>query len=363
MLKQYADYTIEDFVKNEQFIDWVKLDQPEGGSVWQKLVKDYPYQAENIAQARQVIQHLNEASATTIDPVDVNEIWQGIDGVVSKRTERFTRIFGLNIVSYLTAASVMILMTLMWWKYSSTPDKPVSIYSQLIQETDIPLHEVINTSNEPMLVGLSDGSSVTLEKNSRLSYSKDFTGVEREVFLSGEAFFDVTKNPAKPFVVYANELVTKVLGTSFSIKAFEEDQRVIVSVKTGKVSVFANKSKTTESLAAKGVTLIPNQRAIFSRTKETLSRTLVEQPQIVISKEELTHFTFTNAPVASIFEALKKAYGVEIRYDEEVLSGCRLTTSLSNETLYERLDVICEAIDATYKVIEDQVVIAGKRCN
>ncbi len=363
MLKNYSSYTVEDFVKDEQFIDWVKLCGPEDFAVWQNLITDYPYQAENISQARQIILHLNEASKTEVDPLDVEEMWLGIEDSITERNTRWSRILGMHRILYMVAASVILLMTMVWWRYDHVRKEPVSMYRQLIEEAEIPLQEVINTSREPMQVRLSDGSKVTLEQNSRLSYAKDFTGAEREVFLSGGAFFDVTKNPRKPFVVYANELVTKVLGTSFTIRAFEGDQRVIVSVKTGKVSVFTNKNRTPVNSAIRGVTLVPNQQAIFSRTKETLSRSLVEQPQIVITKEELMQFTFTNAPVASIFEALKKAYGVEIRYDGDLLSGCRLTTSLTNETLYERLDVICEAIDATYKVVEDQVVISGQGCN
>jgi ferric-dicitrate binding protein FerR (iron transport regulator) len=237
------------------------------------------------------------------------------------------------------------------------------LYSKLIQEAEIPVQEAVNNSKAPLLVRLPDGSTVTLEENSRLSYSKDFSRPEREVFLSGGAFFEVAKNPKKPFVVYANELVTKVLGTSFMIRAFEKDQRVIVAVKTGKVSVFTNKENTPQNSKVKSITLIPNQQAIFSRKEERLSRSLVEQPQVIISKQELLHFSFTNAPVVTIFEALEKAYGVKMQFDEEVLSGCRLTTSLSNETLFERLDVICEAIDATYKVVDGEVLISGKKCS
>jgi len=363
MSKEYAVYTVEDFVKDEQFIDWVKLCHPEDGSVWQNLVKDYPYQAESIAQARQIVLHLDEASKLPVDKFDVEEIWLGIEDVISAEGERINRFFGLSRIHYLAAASVIFLISIGLWNYGYFKKQPASVYQELVLDSKIPLEEIKNKSTSPLLITLPDGSKVTLEGNSRLSYGKNFAGAEREVFLSGGAFFEVTKNPEKPFVVYANELVTKVLGTSFAIKAFETDQRVVVSVKTGRVSVFTNKSKTPNTTEIKSITLIPNQQAIFSRKEEKLTRSLVEQPQLVISKQELLQFVFTNAPVSSIFEALKKAYGVDIQFDEELLSGCRLTTSLSNETLYERLDVICEAIDATYKVVDGQVVVAGKGCN
>jgi transmembrane sensor len=363
MFQKYADYTVEDFVKDEHFIDWVKLCHPEDVSIWQSVAEDYPYQAETIMHARQIILDLDEASRINGDKLDAEEIWQEIEVAISTESARINRVFGFNRFHYAAAASLIFLLSLVWWKYDYSGRKPETLYSKLIQEAEIPVQEAVNNSKAPLLVRLPDGSTVTLEENSRLSYSKDFSRPEREVFLSGGAFFEVAKNPKKPFVVYANELVTKVLGTSFMIRAFEKDQRVIVAVKTGKVSVFTNKENTPQNSKVKSITLIPNQQAIFSRKEERLSRSLVEQPQVIISKQELLHFSFTNAPVVTIFEALEKAYGVKMQFDEEVLSGCRLTTSLSNETLFERLDVICEAIDATYKVVDGEVLISGKKCS
>ena len=363
MFKKYASYTVEDFVKDEQFIAWVKLCHPEDASMWQNLIEDYPDQQEVISQARQIVLHLDEASKLPVDRFEVDEIWLGIEEVIAAENERIKGIFGHKGIYYLAAASVIFLISIGFWNYRYFKKQPENIYQELVLDSKIPLQEVKNTSSSPMVITLSDGSKVTLEANSKLSYNTNFEGSTREVFLSGEAFFEVSKNPKKPFIVYANELVTKVLGTSFAIKAFATDQRVVVSVKTGRVSVFTNKSRATSTTELERITLIPNQQAIFSRKEEELTRSLVEQPQLVISKQELLQFVFTNAPVSSIFEALKKAYGVEIQFNEETLSGCRLTTSLSNETLYERLDVICEAIDATYQVVDGQVIVSGKGCD
>jgi transmembrane sensor len=363
MLEKYARYTVEDFVKDEQFVTWVKLYPHEVHNVWHQVVNDYPVQAETIALARQIVLHLDKASASDPIPGEAEEIWSEIENAIDYKESVRTRIFASRWFQYAAAASIFVLMFLGWWKYSPVRKQQVNLYTELINTSDTPLEEVINGGEQPMLVKLDDGSTIKLDGNSKLSYSKDFQTGRREVFLSGGAFFDVTKDPARPFVVYANEVTTKVLGTSFSIRAFDKDQDIVVSVRTGKVSVFANGSKRPKNIQANGVTLIPNQQAIFSRREDKLSKTLVEQPQIVVSKQEVMQFVFTNAQVSSIFEALEKVYGIKIEYSEELLSGCRLTTSLSNETLYERLDVICEAIDATYKVVDGEVVISGNGCH
>jgi transmembrane sensor len=359
MSEKYAYYTVEDFIKDENFIDWARRARPEEQAEWQAVIENYPYLAETISQARHIVQQLHQASSMPVSQLDVDEVWEGLNEAILLEQRRFVYFTPFRM---LAAASVLLMLGLVWWKVPGKRE-PVSVYTKLVKDADVPLQEVVNTGVEPLQVSLPDGSQVTLEPSSRLSYSGDLAGNEtREVFLLGGAFFDVTPNPGKPFLVYANEITTKVLGTSFSIRAFEADKKVIVSVKTGKVSVFPNK-RNNRLTQVEGVTLIPNQQAIFSRGEEKLSRSLVEHPSPVIDKEELVQFTFFNAPVTAILEAVEKAYGVEIDFDRDQLAHCRLTTSLNNETLFERLDIICEAIEATYKVEDGQVYISGQKCN
>ncbi len=90
---------------------------------------------------------------------------------------------------------------------------------------------------------LPDGSSVELAAGSRISYPNDFgSGNSRDIYLSGEAFFKIARNSGQPFRVFANEIVTKVLGTSFSVRSYEKDTTISVTVRTGKVSVCSQMS-------------------------------------------------------------------------------------------------------------------------
>lgn len=108
--------------------------------------------------------------------------------------------------------------------------------------------------------------------------------------------------------------------------------------------------------------LTPNQEIQFARADQRFKRTLVEKPTLVLTQQELKKYSFENAPVSEIFTALETAYGVDIVFDEETLSSCRLTTSLSAETLFDKLAVICEGIGASYKVVDAQVVVTGRGC-
>jgi len=190
--------------------------------------------------------------------------------------------------------------------------------------------------------------------------------------LSGEAFFEVTKNPNRPFVVYANELITKVIGTSFTIKAFPKDKEVTVNVKTGQVSVSVAKQATNPQTVSQreleGIVLFPNQKAVLSRQDVRLVKSLVENPAL-IAIETPAHkpirgsFEFDASPASSVFKAIELAYGVDIVFDETLFSTCEFTGNINDESLYEKLDIICKSIEAKYQILDAQIIISGKGCD
>jgi ferric-dicitrate binding protein FerR (iron transport regulator) len=217
-----------------------------------------------------------------------------------------------------------------------------------------------NTGTETQKIGFSDGSFVLVHPNSEVRYPEAFAGAVRAVHLSGEAFFEVAKDAEHPFIVYANEVTTKVLGTSFSIRAYKGQKEIVVAVKTGRVSVLSpgTPSKTIES----EVILTPNQQVTYNRTEGRVTKHLVENPDIIVpipSRELL----YRDEPVTHVFEALEKMYGVDIRFDETALSGCTITTEMTDEKLFERMDVICHVLGGHYTVEDAVIVVDAKGCS
>lgn len=361
MTERYANYSVEDFAGDEEFIRWAKYEQPEAHSIWNEVIREYPYQTDHIIQARRIVRELDHTFEAERYQDDANAIWQGIESGMDDNSGRFGWVTRLNSIYYLAAASILLFVGIGFWQTRNAGTQQLEVYTSLLEENALELREVVNTTNDTMDIVLPDGSRVDLAPSSRMSYEPAFAGAERKVILSGGAFFDVVKNPARPFLVYSNEIVTRVVGTSFFVKAFENDPSVTVSVKTGKVQVAGN-ARRSGAKAGK-VMLVPNQEVVFSRKNMVLKRSLVKEPQPLLPVEELKQFTFSNAPVSEIFEALHKAYGIDIIFDGEVMASCKLTTSLSNETLFERLDVLCEAIDATYRIDDGRIVVDGKGCN
>lgn len=213
---------------------------------------------------------------------------------------------------------------------------------------------------------LPDGSKVILHPSSEISLPMDFGVLIRELRLTGEAFFDVKSDPDKPFVVYCNEVTTRVLGTRFNIRAYAGDEEITVAVRTGRVSVYTSKgnvSDLNDIRHDREVILTPNQQMVYRRERAEVLKQLVEDPEIILPESDLFHMQFENVEVANIFEVLEENYGVSIRFDKDKLSQCRLTTTMSDEGLYERIEIICKAIGASYLIDNDaEIIIQSDGC-
>ena len=214
-----------------------------------------------------------------------------------------------------------------------------------------------NTGKQAQLFTLADSSRVTLYPGSSLQYRPGLAGSRREVRLKGEAFFQVAKNPARPFLVYTTQLVTTVLGTSFRVKAYAGQDNE-VAVQEGRVSVQirrgAELSATPARPAARGVVLLPNQQVAYAAlTPSLLRKNLVAKPVILTPQV----FTFEKQPVSKVLQALEKAYGVDILYDQSKLANCTVTVTFYQESLYEKLDILSKALGASYSPTDNASIL------
>ncbi len=352
-MQHSSDFTVEYLLQNESFLNYYFRKNEADIFEWEEWSEDHTDRLKLVSQAFAALDQLSLKWSET--EIKANYLELSTDIGSQSPT--------LSFISYrwLAAASVALLLGVSMWWYGSNKNIH-SPYNQLVTQSKSPLIEVKNNDKKPFLVLLSDGSSVMLQTNSRLSYPQKFGGDTREVYLEGEALFEIAKNAEKPFLVYANELVTKVLGTSFIVKAYPEQSNVEVLVKTGKVSVYrlveAKAKKITESKELDGVVITPNQQIVFGRESTEFKKSIVALPQAVQNQ----NFEFKNESVANVLKNIQQAYSITIIYDENILTNCPLTASLSDEPLYGKLDLICRAIGADYQVIDGQIVINSKGC-
>ena len=260
------------------------------------------------------------------------------------------------------AASILVFFAIVFYsKLETNSDNVISFSFPQVEEG---MKYVVNYTTVEEVTILPDGSSISLQPNSKVCFNQSFKLGKREVYLEGEAYFDVARNPSRPFLVYTNEIVTEVLGTSFNIKAFPQDIDITVAVRTGNVAVYAFKKKDGNQLIhVNEMHLIPNQQVRYNRDQNNITKTLVEKPRQIIASLPIEKTTFYDTPVLQIINSLEEIYGIEIDIDEKKFSHCFLTTSISKGEIYDRLDIICQAIGATYSVEGIRIIIKGSGCN
>lgn len=353
----------EDFINNASFRKWVKAPDESSSIYWENYVREHPEQQEMIRQATEAVKRLSQASQQLAEVAHTaekeEEIWQRVSEQLVTPVIRKRSVWGWS-----AAAAVVILVGgMLWWNARSVSDE----FEQTIAQQPLaPLSDsvtVYNLEKKPRLVSLPDGSSVILQKGSNLRYENPFPKESRPVTLSGEAYFEVVKDAHKPFTVYANGLVAKVLGTSFNVKAYDQDANVVVTVRTGKVAVTSGKAEQEKKEAGENMILTPNEQVVFAIKESKMFRSpvnaLAERKTLVIRPLNLV---FNAVPAGDVFNEIEKAYGIKVVFKDPTLQNCRITTDLKEGTLSQKLDIICKTLEATWNTEAEYVAVTGRGC-
>ncbi len=371
-MKDFRLYDIMDFVMDEDFIRWVQEKRPEDEAFWTNWLQQYPEKHLLVAEARRILEsiHIEESvfSAAELDR-EADRLLQTIrDQPFRLNKGRVKTIPSRWLMAAVTIGVIVAAVVYKPTDMPSSPEISEEPYTYARLTSSKSLIEQVNTSDKPIIVSLADGSQVELAVNSRISYPRSFDSAgSRDVYLSGEAFFRVARNPNMPFRVFANEIVTKVLGTSFMVRSFEKDSVIQVTVKTGKVSVYsqsgatATKKKDTPEIQS-GIILTPNQQLTYSKEEQKFHKLLLPRPVMIVPVSVDRSMVYEDTPLEEVFAQISKAYGINIVYDNELLKNCTVTADLRKEAFYDKLDLICRAIGATYEVIDGQVVITSNGC-
>lgn len=368
MQKRNKYTEIEDFLADKSFQSWVRTNTDLEN--WEEWTLENSMRAKLVEEARLWILAMkvpeNNLHSSIIQTALI-ATWTKIEKNETS-TKKKIKLWNNNWLR--SVAAVLAFGLLASWAYSHLfiPINSSQIYNELIHDNDEGLVEQTNNSNKAQIITLSDGSSVLLQPKSKLSYPKIFAGNERRVYLSGEGFFEISKNPNKPFLVFANEIVTKVVGTSFRISAFSNEPNVEVLVRTGKVKVKSNEMALSSNKDEE-ITLLPNEALRFTRKSSTFNKITD-----ITKDESLTHsvrtieqlsFDFTDIPVSQIFKTIEQAYLVNIKFPEDKLKDCHLTSLLNDQPLPQKLKIICKALgnNTSYEMNGNQIIINSDGCN
>lgn len=210
---------------------------------------------------------------------------------------------------------------------------------------------VAATSSDTRTITLPDGSTIWMNKNSKITYPERFDDNAREVKLEGEAFFDIKKDPSRPFSIEGKDFNVKVLGTSFNV--CETNNNVTVTVETGTVS-FTTKANNA-------LTLIKGETGIYHRDNNSSEESVNTDLNFMAWK---THqLSFDNTTVAIVLADIERYFGTKIDIEEKTILNCKFTGSFPNAKLQDILKLMEGSLNIKVRTEQNRVTISGKGCN
>lgn len=367
----YLLYEAEDFASDESYLKYYFRLNDADVAFWEGWISHHPERLDIIINADHLISFLS----LQLPENEFQEEFERMRAAIREVSDIADQPSPKPVVRlrpWLIAATVMTVLTAAL--YFLFFPKPTAPGIPLPLSTAGKLYEKTNTSAKPLDIQLEDGSLVTLLPGGKLMCPNHFPADKREVYLEGEAFFSVSKNVQRPFYVYYDNLVTHVLGTSFSIKTDKQKKQIEVAVRTGKVEVYKRSSARPEKELgdnSNGVILTPNQRVIYREEDRRFETSLVEKPQPVLpDSDSIDHvpggtfnLAFNAIPLSDILHSFEKIYRIDIEVENENINHCHFSGDVSNMNLYDKLDVICKSLNASYEVIGTKILIRGKGCD
>ncbi|MPR35989.1 FecR family protein [Salmonirosea aquatica] len=344
--------TVEDFLENAAFRRWVKERRAEDRAYWQEWLALNPEKRDLYENAVALYLAIQDSPVEQPDRQSTDT-----DHPVYTIGSARASVVNWNWMKWTAAAA--ILVGLLWWQLDTPLLKKIA-GKEIAGADSVTINEwrtVANDTDGPEVTLLPENSSVLLSPGSQIRFRNSENSPLREVYLKGEGFFEVSKNPDKPFMVYTTNLTTKVLGTSFQVRSFDDEATSFVKVKTGKVTVFPTKSPKNQSF------LNVNEQLTINTKSEK-----VEKQKQAVASETLTDiisnpFKFEFSPVPYVFDQLESTYHMPIRYDRNLLQNCTFTGQLDDVPFLEKIRLICLTIDSTFEIVDNQVVIQSRGCN
>jgi ferric-dicitrate binding protein FerR (iron transport regulator) len=363
-VENFDDHLYE-FLGNDTFMLWITHPDDASNAYWNNWMKENPEQEADLLKARQLALDLAAAQTPTIDTGKLSgEIWANMQATLqsSQRIIPITR-NQQRKNNYWIAASLAGLLLLAASLYfvlntrKNSSDLAEQKVAALMVKDSL---QQINTSTKNRMVYLVDGTKITLQPGASIKHMAFFQKNIREVNLEGDAFFEVAKDPARPFYVYTHDIVLRVLGTSFNVRRDNANGNITVLVRTGKVSVYNKKSTSKPAFI-----LTPNEGIRYTAQTEKIEKSESDKAFLKLNSKPAAapvNFNFEETPVTAIFNTIQDAYGIKIHYDEKRFASCIVNTSMGDEPFDEKLQIICEAVGVNYKIDHNEVFVTGTPC-
>ncbi len=328
---------------------------------------------------RQFIQFMEEVRNSGSDQederflskLDVDHDWAAVSSHISREhaKKRLEKVHELHkkrkkqaaITGFLKVAALILAAftsAYLTYEFVYTPSAEAALQDMAV------LEEVSTNRGERANITLGDGTTVSLNVDSKLLIPRNFGDKERKVILEGEAFFDVTEDRDRPFLIESGGSVTEVLGTSFGIRSYESDSDVKVIVKSGKVALKRMdhpeiEDELSEVVSENRVSLQAGDLGIFRKDDFRVTSAAVGDPDEFLGWLD-NRLIFREASLEEIFQTLERWFEVTITSElaDSKMQESRITLNMRKGHIRDVLDLMAVSVSIEYEITEeDQVVI------
>ncbi len=304
--------------EESELVDWLAKD-PSNQRVfkeWQQIWKSHAV-TDSSFDFGKGLDKLNKA-------IDVSEV---------KSTGAPWRRLAASIAIFLTASLAIYLIA----DQSSSGSEIITYQKQT------------TTSGQRTTVNLEDGSAIILNANSSLKYPKEFSTDKREVFLVGEAFFQVSKDAKRPFIIHSGDIDTQVLGTSFNINS--DSDFVTVSVETGKVKVIQGDEEEV---------IFPKEKIVYGVQRKKMFKMAANLEHELAWKNNT--IIFEDSQLSHVALKLQEFYGISVVFEAEALKKCLLTGKFINQPIEIILKAISFSTGIRHRIDGKKIILYGPGC-
>lgn len=345
-IKKYIDFKLEDFAADPDFREWCLAKNLENDSFWTAFLQKYPEKAVDVEQARQIVLGVDQYfSPQKVDQQKVEAAFNRTlkTAQARKKTSKYRK---LTLQVQKVAAIGLLLVLLAGIGY---------YVSNASQQTALVVYQT--EYGQQKVVDLPDGSKVQLNANSKLVLDENWeSNTNREVWLSGEAFFFVEKKPTTQakFVVHTGALDVEVLGTQFNVNTKKEVTQVVLEEGQIKLSVLGD-----ETTPGSSVLMVPGELATIRKDTKTIDKKLVKTSLYSTWKDG--YLTYEEATLAEVLEDVEATFGHRIQVQDSILLRESISGALSSESLDELLTVLQDIIpNISFTERDRQLIIESK---
>jgi len=271
------------------------------------------------------------------------DVWSGLKNKTTDKSSSATQQFHMNTV-YKIAASFLLVVSIVFAIYKLSVDKS-EVNNRLAEQKPI---ERVSLPGQKITTVLPDGTLVKLNSDSKLIITSDFSSNDRKVHLTGEAFFEVTRDETRPFVITTDFMEIEVLGTSFNVSAYENNLSRSVAVKSGKVLVSKNSNGSSVELIAQEMSLLSGQGQ--------LKKHRIINPLLAFGWVDQM-IVFENESVEEVLTTISRWFGVEIVINDAISNNKLYTATYENPSLKEVLESMSYVYNFKYSIHEKKVII------